>query len=137
MLDSEAPLKAEIQELKELVELYKQSNPDWNVNREEAKKEETVKAERAVEANNNQVHAAFTTFCMMHHVKKNASFFKEVSGKDKKAMNEIMASFHQAKGASIGSTDVATGAVQFAKLIAETNFEFVAKCFQPESITAA
>jgi hypothetical protein len=35
MLDSEAPLKAEIAELKELVDLYKQSNPNWNVNREE------------------------------------------------------------------------------------------------------
>jgi hypothetical protein len=35
MLDSEAPLKAEIAELKELVDLYKQSNPNWNVNRED------------------------------------------------------------------------------------------------------
>lgn len=35
MLDSEAPLKAEIAELKELVDLYKQSNPNWNVSREE------------------------------------------------------------------------------------------------------
>lgn len=137
MLDSEAPLKAEIAELKELVDLYKQSNPDWNVDREAAKKEAAVNADRAVEANNNQVVAAFTSFCMMHHVKKNASFFKECSGKDKKAMNEIMASFHQAKRAAIGSTDVATGAAQFAKLIAATDFEFVAKCFQPESITAA
>jgi hypothetical protein len=47
MLDSEAPLKVEIAELKELVDLYKQSNPDWNVNREEAKKEEALKAEKA------------------------------------------------------------------------------------------
>jgi len=39
MLDSEVSLKAEIVELKELVDLYKQSNPDWNVNKEEAKKE--------------------------------------------------------------------------------------------------
>jgi hypothetical protein len=30
-----------------LVDLYKQSNPDWNVNREEAKKEEALKAEKA------------------------------------------------------------------------------------------
>jgi len=27
---------------------------------------------------------------MMHHVKKNAQFFKECSGKDKQAMNAIM-----------------------------------------------
>lgn len=74
---------------------------------------------------------------MMHHVKKNAAFFKECSGKDKKAMNEIMASFRQAKRAPIGSTDVATGAEAFSKLIAETDFSFVLKCFTPESTTAA
>lgn len=43
---------------------------------------------------------------MMHHVKKNAAFFKECSGKDKKAMNEVMQAFHQAKRADIGSADV-------------------------------
>lgn len=53
MLDSEAGLKAEITELKELVDLYKQSNPDWNVDREAAKKEAALAEERAVEANNN------------------------------------------------------------------------------------
>jgi hypothetical protein len=90
MLDNEAPLKAEIAELKELVDLYKQSNLDWNVNREEAKKEEALKAEQAQQDGNNAVTAAFVTFSMMHHIKKNASFFKEVSGKNKAAMNSIM-----------------------------------------------
>jgi hypothetical protein len=74
---------------------------------------------------------------MMHHIKKNASFFKEVSGKNKAAMNAIMESFHKAKRADIGSADVITGAQEFSKLMSETDFTFVQKCFSVESIAAA
>jgi len=74
---------------------------------------------------------------MMHHVKKNAQFFKEVSQKDKSAMNAIMTQFRLSKRAEINSVDVATGATAFAKLVSETNFDFVAKCFEPEAMVAA
>jgi hypothetical protein len=66
---------------------------------------------------------------MMHHVKKNAAFFKECSGKDKKVMNEIMAHFHAAKRAEIGSDEVKQEAHKFAQLATEANFDFVLACY--------
>jgi len=59
MLDSEAPLKAEIAELTELVALYKQSNPDWNVNKEEAAKEAKALAALTEQERSNDVIVAF------------------------------------------------------------------------------
>jgi len=137
MLDSEVELKAELDELKSLVDLYKQSNPNWNVNKEEQKKEETEKAASQEADLNNAVAAAFTTFAMMHHVKKNASFFKECSGKNAASVKELMDCFRKAKRADIGSADVLTGTQEFVKKICETDFSFVAKCFEPAAIEAA
>ena len=39
--------------------------------------------------------------------------------------------FRKAKRADIGSADVLSGTQEFVKKICETDFSFVAKCFEP------
>merc|ERR1711865_1131139 len=68
---------------------------------------------------------------------KNASFFKECSGKNAASVKELMDCFRKAKRADIGSADVLSSTQEFVKKICETDFSFVAKCFEPAAIEAA